>query len=141
LTGVRGRGRLLASVGINGLTITHVNATPAVITDAFLPQLVRVAEALRPWGIALSLSIDFSSPQRIGGLDTFDPLDPRVAAFWKARIDAIYRAIPDFAGVVLKADSEGRLGPSAYGRSHADAANVVARALAPHGGLIFYRGF
>jgi alpha-glucuronidase len=33
------------------------------------------------------------------------------------------------------------VGPSAYGRSHADAANVVARALAPHGGLIFYRGF
>src|SRR5450759_803170 len=43
--------------------------------------------------------------------------------------------------VVLKADSEGRVGPSTYGRTHADAANVVARALAPHGGLLFYRGF
>ena len=42
---------------------------------------------------------------------------------------------------MLKADSEGRVGPSAYGRTHADAANVVARALAPHGGLLFYRGF
>ena len=42
---------------------------------------------------------------------------------------------------MLKADSEGRLGPSAYGRTHADAANVIARALAPHGGVIFYRGF
>src|SRR5258708_18824606 len=41
----------------------------------------------------------------------------------------------------MKADSEGRVGPSAYGRTHADAANVVARALKPHGGLIFYRGF
>jgi alpha-glucuronidase len=56
-------------------------------------------------------------------------------------VDAIYRAIPDFAGFVLKADSEGRLGPSAYGRTHADAANVIARALAPHGGVLFYRGF
>ena len=56
-------------------------------------------------------------------------------------MDAIYRAVPDFAGFVLKADSEGRLGPSAYGRTHADAANVIARALAPHGGVIFYRGF
>jgi alpha-glucuronidase len=89
----------------------------------------------------MGLSIDFSSPMRIGDLDTFDPLDRRVAAFWKDRVDALYRAIPDLGGFVLKADSEGRLGPSAYGRTHADAANVIARALAPHRGVIFYRGF
>jgi alpha-glucuronidase len=96
---------------------------------------------MRPWGVALSVSIDFSSPMLIGSLDTFDPLDANVAAFWKGRVDALYHAIPDFGGFVLKADSEGRLGPSAYGRTHADAANVIARALAPHGGLLFYRGF
>jgi alpha-glucuronidase len=89
----------------------------------------------------MAVSIDFSSPMRVGRLDTFDPLDPRVAAFWKDRVDALYRAIPDLGGFVLKADSEGRLGPSAYGRTHADAANVIARALAPHHGVIFYRGF
>ena len=49
--------------------------------------------------------------------------------------------MPDLAGVVLKADSEGRVGPSAYKRTHADAANVIARALKPHGGVFFYRGF
>jgi alpha-glucuronidase len=141
LTRVREYARLLASVGINGATINNVNANAQVITDAFIPELARVADAMRPWGVSLSVSIDFSSPMRIGGVDTFDPLDPRVSAFWKARVDAIYRAIPDFGGFVLKADSEGRLGPSAYGRSHADAANVVARPLAAHGGLIFYRGF
>jgi alpha-glucuronidase len=64
-----------------------------------------------------------------------------VIAFWKSKIDDIYRAVPDLGGVVLKADSEGRVGPSAYGRTHADAANVLARALKPHGGVIFYRGF
>jgi alpha-glucuronidase len=141
LTRVREYARLLASVGVNGATINNVNANATVLTDAFLPELVRVADAMRPWGVALSVSIDFSSPMRIGGLDTFDPLDPRVVAFWKDRVDAIYRAVPDLGGFVLKADSEGRLGPSAYARTHADAANVVARALAPHGGLIFYRGF
>jgi alpha-glucuronidase len=134
-------GRLLASVGINGLTVNNVNANPIVITDAFIPQLARVADALRPWGVAMSVSIDFSSPTRIGGLETFDPLDARVAAFWNDRVAALYRAIPDLGGVVLKADSEGRLGPSAYNRTHADAANVIARALAPHDGVIFYRGF
>jgi alpha-glucuronidase len=141
LTRVRDYGRLLASVGINGATINNVNANALVITDGFIPQLARVADALRPWGVALSVSIDFSSPRRIGGLDTFDPLDARVAAFWKDRVDALYRAIPDLGGFVLKADSEGRLGPSAYNRTHADAANVIARALAPHSGVIFYRGF
>jgi alpha-glucuronidase len=141
LARVRDYARLLASVGINAVAINNVNANAQVITDPFIPQLARVADLFRPWGIALAVSIDFSSPTRIGGLDTFDPLDPRVAAFWKERVDAIYEAVPDLGGFVLKADSEGRLGPSAYGRTHADAANVIARALAPHRGLLFYRGF
>jgi alpha-glucuronidase len=133
--------RLLASVGINACAVSNVNANPLVITDAFLPELTRLAAAFRPWGVQIAVSIDFSSPKLVGGLDTFDPLDPKVSAYWKDRADAIYRAVPDLAGFVLKADSEGRLGPSAYGRTHADAANVIARALAPHHGVIFYRGF
>ncbi|MFO1478319.1 MAG: alpha-glucuronidase family glycosyl hydrolase [Verrucomicrobiota bacterium] len=133
--------RLLASVGLNACCINNVNADARVITSDYIPELARVAAVFRPWGVRLYVCIDFSSPQKIGGLDTFDPGDARVAAFWKARVEEIYRAIPDFGGFVLKADSEGRLGPSAYGRTHADAANVIARALAPHGGLIFYRGF
>jgi len=102
---------------------------------------VRIADTLRPWGVRTVLSVDFGSPQKVGGLDTFDPLDPKVIAWWKAKTDEIYRAVPDLGGFIIKADSEGRVGPSAYGRTHADAANVVARALKPHGGMIFYRGF
>jgi alpha-glucuronidase len=141
LTRVGEYARLLASVGINGCAVNNVNANPRAITHDFVVQLARLAAAFRPWGVSLAVSIDFSSPMKVGGLDTFDPLDSRVAAFWKDRVDDIYRVIPDFGGFVLKADSEGRLGPSAYGRTHADAANVVARALAPHHGVIFYRGF
>ncbi len=133
--------RLLASIGINGCTINNVNADTRLLTDAYVPELARVAEAFRPWGVKLAISVDFSSPRTIGGLATFDPLDRAVEGFWKARVDALYAAIPDFGGLTLKADSEGRLGPSAYGRTHADAANVIARALAPHGGVLFYRGF
>ncbi|MGJ5819531.1 alpha-glucuronidase family glycosyl hydrolase [Paludibaculum fermentans] len=134
-------GRLLASLGINGCSINNVNADPRVLTPAYLPQLARIAEAFRPWGVRVVLSVDFGSPQRVGGLATFDPLDAGVAAWWKAKTDELYRAVPDLAGLLLKADSEGRIGPSAYGRTHADAANVIARALKPHGGLFFYRGF
>jgi alpha-glucuronidase len=141
LSRVRDYARLLASLGINGCAVNNVNANPRVITAEFLPQLARLAEVFRPWGVKIAVAIDFSSPKRIGGLDTFDPLDPRVADWWRNKAAEIYQAVPDLAGFVLKADSEGRLGPSAYGRTHADAANVIARALKPHGGLIFYRGF
>jgi len=134
-------GRLLASIGINGISINNVNANPLVLSAEFIPQVARVADVLRPWGVRLALAVDFGSPQTLGKLPTYDPLDPSVIAWWKSRADDLYKAIPDFGGFVLKADSEGRVGPSAYGRTHADAANVVARALAPHGGVIFYRGF
>ncbi len=134
-------GRLLASVGINGCTVNNVNADPRVLSTEFVTQLVPIADAFRPWGVRLSLSVDFSSPKSLGGLATFDPLDPAVAEWWRRKADEIYRAIPDFAGFVLKADSEGRLGPSVYGRTHADAANVLAQAVAPHGGVLVYRAF
>jgi|HubBroStandDraft_3_1064219.scaffolds.fasta_scaffold07709_3 alpha-glucuronidase len=133
--------RLLASVGINGCTINNVNAAPGILEDSFIAQVSRIADVFRPWGVQLSMAVDLGSPKIIGGLDTFDPLDPRVAEWWQKRVDEIYRRIPDFGGFVMKADSEGRLGPSSYGRTHAAAANVIARALKPHGGVVFYRAF
>lgn len=133
--------RLLASIGINGCTVNNVNTNPHILDDAFIPQLAHIADAFRPWGVQISISVDLGSPKLIGGLDTFDPLDPRVGEWWRKKVDEIYQQIPDFGGLLVKADSEGRLGPSTYGRTHADAANVLARALKPHGGIIFYRAF
>jgi alpha-glucuronidase len=141
LTRVRDYARLLASVGVNGCAINNVNANPRALTPDFLPQLARVADVFRPWGIRLSIAVDLGSPKLIGGLDTFDPLDPRSAEWWRKKTDEIYRLIPDFGGFVVKADSEGRLGPSTYHRTPADAANVIARALRPHSGIVFYRAF
>jgi alpha-glucuronidase len=133
--------RLLASIGINGCTVNSVNADPRTLTSANIAELARIADVFRPWGVRMSIAVDFSSPKSVAGLDTFDPLNPMVAPWWKQKVDEVYRAIPDPAGMVLKVDSEGRQGPSAYGRSHADAANVIARALKPHGGLLLYRAF
>jgi alpha-glucuronidase len=141
LSRVNDYARLLASIGINGCAINNVNANPRVLTPEFLPQLVRVADIFRAWGVHLAIAVDVSSPTRIGGLDTFDPIDPTVAKWWRDRFDEVYSKIPDLGGVVVKADSEGRLGPSTYHRSPADAANVIARSLKPHGGLVFYRAF
>ena len=133
--------RILASLGVNGCVINNVNADPRLLTDDFLPQLARIAAEFRPWGVRLGLAIDLSSPKAVGGLNTFDPLDPRVAEWWRRRADEIYRLVPDFGGFVMKADSEGRAGPASYGRTAADAANVIARAVKPHSGVLFYRAF
>ena len=141
LSRVRDYARLMASVGINGCSINNVNADVRVISSDLLPEVARVAEVFRPYGVKLFLSLDFASPRKIGGIGTFDPLDPAAVAFWKRKVDEVYKAVPDLGGFVLKADSEGRLGPSDYGRTHADAANVIAQALEPHGGILFYRGF
>jgi alpha-glucuronidase len=141
LSRVASYARLLSSVGINGCTINNVNAEIGLLKPENLADISRIANVFRSYGVRLSLSVDMSSPQVIGGLKTFDPLDSLVAAWWKSKVDEIYRAIPDFGGMVIKADSEGRPGPSQYGRTPADAANVVARALQPYGGLVLYRGF
>jgi alpha-glucuronidase len=133
--------RLLASVGINGCDINNVNADLKMLTPEMIRQVARIAAAFRPWGVRLAMSVDVSSPQVVGGLDTFDPLDPKVIAWWQKTVDEVYAQIPDFAGFTVKADSEGRAGPSQYGRTPVDAANTLARALKPHGGVLLYRAF
>ncbi len=141
LSRVRDYARLMASVGINGCSINNVNADFRAIDAEHLVEIARVAAVFREWGIQTYLSLNFDSPREIGGIETFDPLDPAAVKFWTDKINEIYSVIPDLGGFVLKADSEGRLGPSEYGRTHADAANVIARAAKPHGGVLFYRGF
>jgi alpha-glucuronidase len=141
LTDVQQYARLLASVGINGCNVNNVNGASPFLTSDWLRGLARIADAMRPWGVRLAISVDIASPQKIGGLKTFDPLDPDVKAWWNAKTDEIYALIPDLAGFTVKADSEGQAGPASYGRSPADAANTLAEALAPHGGVVLYRAF
>lgn len=133
---VRDYARLMASVGINGASINHASAGARMISADLLPEVVRVANVLRPYGVKLYISLDFASLRKIGGGSAFDPLDPATEAFWQRKVDEIYKAIPDLGGFVLKADSVGRLGE----RTHADVANLIAQALEPHGGILFYRG-
>jgi len=133
--------RLLSSIGVNGCNINNVNANLDLLTSDHLAEFARIAEVFRPWGVRLALSVDLTSPQTVGHLPTFDPLDPAVIAWWNKKGDEIFKLIPDFAGFTVKADSEGRRGPAQYGRSPVDAANMLARALKSHGGVVLYRGF
>lgn len=133
--------RINASLGINGTVLNNVNADPRILSDQFLKKVAALADVFRPYGIKMYLSINYDSPRAFGDLDTADPLDPRVQAWWKARTEKVYSYIPDFGGYLVKADSEGQPGPQGYGRNHADGANVLADALKPFGGVVFWRAF
>ncbi len=133
--------RANASIGINAVVPNNVNANADILTAPYLQKVKALAEVFRPYGIRIYLTARFSAPIEIGGLKTADPLDPAVRAWWKAKADEIYAVIPDFGGFLVKANSEGQPGPSDYKRSHADGANMLADALAPHGGVVMWRAF
>src|SRR5262245_49318006 len=153
--------RANASIGINGAVLTNVAANATSLRRDYIEKAAALAAALRPYGIRVYLTARFSAPIEIGGLDTADPLDPRVRAWWRAKADEIYSIIPDFGGFLVKANSEGQPGPQDYRgpipvgatmtgpsrnprdyqRTHADGANMLAEALAPHGGVVMWRAF
>ncbi len=130
-----------ASLGINGAVLNNVAANAAILTPLYLAKVAALADVFRPYGIKVYLSAKFSAPIEIGGLKTADPLDPAVRAWWQAKVDEIYRYVPDFGGFLVKANSEGQPGPQDYHRTHADGANMLADALAPHHGIVMWRAF
>jgi alpha-glucuronidase len=133
--------RANASLGINGTVLNNVNSNAVSLSPAYIAKTAALADVFRPYGIKVYLSARFSAPIEEGGLKTADPLDPAVRAWWKAKADEIYAAIPDFGGFLVKANSEGQPGPQDYRRSHADGANMLAEALKPHGGIVMWRAF
>ena len=133
--------RACASIGLNGTVITNVNADAQSLTPAYIAKTAALAAEFRPYGVKVYLSARFSSPIESGSLKTADPLDPAVAAWWRDKAAEIYRAIPDFGGFLVKANSEGQPGPQDYHRTHADGANMLADAVAPFNGIIMWRAF
>lgn len=133
--------RACASVGINGAVLNNVNAKPQTLTSDNIKKVKAIADVLRPYGIKVYLSVNFASPKALGDLSSADPNLPEVQKWWKDKADEIYTLIPDFGGFLVKANSEGEPGPGDYGRSHSEGANMLARALKPHGGIIMWRAF
>jgi alpha-glucuronidase len=133
--------RANASIGLNGTVLNNVNADPQILKPAYLRKVAALADVFRPYGIHVFLSVRFSSPIEVGGLKTADPLDEHVRSWWRAKSDEIYALIPDFGGLLVKANSEGQPGPWDYQRTQADGANSIAEALAPHGGTVIWRAF
>lgn len=133
--------RACASVGINGTVLTNVNANSLVLKSQYIEKVKALADVFRPYGVKVYLTARFSAPRELGGLQTADPLNEEVQEWWKMKADEIYAAIPDFGGFLVKANSEGQPGPQDYDRSHAEGANMLARAVAPHRGVVMWRAF
>ncbi len=133
--------RANASIGINGTVLTNVNANALILTPAYLEKVAALADVFRPYGIKVYLTARFSAPIEIGGLSTADPLNKEVQNWWTEKVNEIYKYVPDFGGFTVKANSEGQPGPQNYNRTHVDGANMMAKALAPHNGIVMWRAF
>lgn len=136
--------RLVASVGINGVVLNNVNVKGAatwLISPRYYAPLRQIQEILASYGIRMFLCINFAAPMELGGLDSADPCDARVAQWWREKAREVWENLPGLGGFVVKADSEGRPGPFTYGRTHSDGANMLADAVAPYGGVVIWRCF
>ena len=133
--------RANASIGINGTVLTNVNANARILSKEYLEKVAALANVFRTYHIKVYLTARFSAPVELGGLKTADPLDPQVQDWWKKKAAEIYSYVPDFGGFLVKANSEGQPGPQNYNRTHADGANMLADAVAPHGGIVMWRAF
>jgi len=108
--------RANASIGINGTVLNNVNAKPQALATENLQQVKHIADMLRPYHIRVYLSVNFASPIHVGGLTTADPLNKEVRAWWKKKVDEIYKLVPDFGGFLVNANSEGEPGPCDFGQ-------------------------
>ncbi|MBX2844478.1 MAG: alpha-glucuronidase [Flammeovirgaceae bacterium] len=133
--------RANASIGINGVSLTNVNANALILRPDYLEKVKALANVFRAYGIKVYLTARFSAPIELGKLETADPLNGEVQNWWNEKTKEIYTLIPDFGGFLVKANSEGQPGPQNYGRTHADGANLLAEAVKPFGGIVMWRAF
>lgn len=136
--------RMVCSLGYNGVVINNVNVKEAacdLINERFIYKAKELSDLFMSYGVKMYLSLNYAAPVEDENVKSADPLDEKVIAWWEKKMAYIYSIIPELGGFLVKADSEGRPGPFTYGRNQADGANMLARAIAPHGGIIIWRCF
>jgi len=93
--------RANASIGINGVTVTNVNANAITLTKPYLEKIAALADIFRPYGIRVFLTARFSAPIELDRFKTADPLNDAVKEWWKQKTAEIYQYIPDFGGFLV----------------------------------------
>lgn len=122
--------RLLASVGVNAISVNDPSAGPRLVRAEGRKQLAALTAVLRPWGIRPFIALNSTSP----------PTSEPEIATWEKQVAVIYGELPEFGGFVVDADWAGgkKEGGEAVS-SRANAINAIAAALAPHGGVVICR--
>jgi alpha-glucuronidase len=136
--------RHLKSVGVNSISLNDVNACGLNTELLSTPTLTNVTTNLRPalekYAITPFFSACFAAPTLLDNV-TSNPKDLLAIQWWKSKVNEIYTLMPSFGGFLVKADSEGNLGPQSFNCTEAEGANMLARAVQPHNGTIFWRAF
>jgi alpha-glucuronidase len=110
--------RLLASAGYNGVCPTELNWSEGNNFLSHLAEVKTLGDICRDYGVKLYWTPNY------------------LLAPLQSTADALYTAVPDFGGYLLKFGSEGQPGDPAP-----KTINQIARLLAPHGGTVLVRGF
>ena len=97
--------------------LASIGINAVALGNAELPDVARLAGVFREYGIAVSLAIDFID----------DPYDERVARWWSTAVSRVYDVVPDLGGLVVRSGRD------------VESANLLARAVAPYGGTVFWR--
>ena len=136
--------RFLCSLGYNGVVINNVNVKDEacnLINEKYINKVKKLNDLFVSYGVKMFLSINYAATIEDDSVASADPLDSKVIDWWQRKIDYIYSVIPDLGGLLVKADSEGRPGPFTYGRNQAEGANMLAKAIKKHGGILIWRCF
>jgi alpha-glucuronidase len=127
--------------------VDNVNAcgagNEALLASANLAALAPLAAEFYAVGIHVLLTPCWTSPATVGGLNSSDPRDARVAAWWAAKAREAAATLPAgaFRGLLFKGDTEGQPGPADDNMTELEGANTLARLVAPVGAIVVWRAF
>jgi alpha-glucuronidase len=127
---VRDYARLLASVGINAISINDPDAGPRLTADTGRKELANLAALFRPWGIRLVIALNSTSV----------PSEESTSVNWDELAAAVYNDIPDLAGFLVDADwAGGDAAGEDAAAARAMAINGIAAAVKSRGGVVVCR--
>ena len=134
--------RANASLGINGTVLNNVNAKADSLTAELHRQgrgAGRGVPALRHQGLPVAPA----SARRASSAGWRRPTRStrRCARGGRPRPTRSTARSPTSAGSWSRPTARASPGPRDYGRTHADGANMLAAAVAPHGGVVMWRAF
>jgi alpha-glucuronidase len=132
---VRDYARLLASVGVNAISLNDPNAGPRLVKPSGRQELAKLDAVLRPWGLRLYIALNSTSPPTTSRGSDAD--SSRRA--WDTQVAAIYNDLPNFGGFVIDADWAGGESADDPQTARANAINTIAAAVKPHNGIVICR--